>query len=87
MRLVVFIRRISKWFFSLSKTTSLLQPHGPGGYFNLGQAVLRSTAYAYLVQGANVNEVSLRDTWKRTDIKALEFTDRARQSFSLHGRN
>lgn len=63
--------------------TSLLQPMDQGGYCNLGQDVLCSTAYVYLVQGADVNEeVSLRDLWERTDIKALEFTDKARRRVS-----
>jgi hypothetical protein len=68
--------------FLPSNTTSLLQP--------TDQRVIATfkTYYAqllmqYLVQGADVNqEASLRDMWKGTDIKALEFTDKAWQRVS-----
>lgn len=68
--------------FLPSNTTSLLQPTDQGVITTL------KTYYAQilrqcLVQGADVNkEASLRDLWKRTDIEALEFTDKERQRVS-----
>jgi hypothetical protein len=68
--------------FLPSNTTSLLQPTDQG-VIATSKTYFAQLLTQYLVQCADVNqEASPRDLWKRTDIKALDFTDKTRQRVS-----